>query len=267
MYDYGARNYDPALGRWMNIDPLAEIYMPMSPYVYAANNPIIYTDPDGRWIKFRFTNNDTKEEDRQNLENMINTGLNGYGNVKIQKNGKVVFTVNKDKNISDADESTQAFFKSISDPATHENKVEINVDNGDHSYFVGDFETASIDMQDLNAIDNMRNDTGEKNAASSQSKLGHEFTEQYGKQINGRNDFNGENGLHSMGMKVEETIQGVKRLPDNQQPVPSRGIRSDGSVHSQGSTYFTVNGVPVQLIYFSEGKINQTTVIQKKRNE
>ncbi|TRX34058.1 RHS repeat-associated core domain-containing protein [Flavobacterium sp. ZT3R18] len=46
-YDFGARNYDPALGRWMNIDPMAEKYFGATPYNYVLNSPVNSIDPDG----------------------------------------------------------------------------------------------------------------------------------------------------------------------------------------------------------------------------
>ena len=47
QYDYGARNYDPLMCRFTQMDPLAEEYYNVSPYAYCVNNPVNMIDLDG----------------------------------------------------------------------------------------------------------------------------------------------------------------------------------------------------------------------------
>ncbi len=51
------RTYDPAIARWWQVDPLAEVMPDYSPYNFSFNSPINYADPLGnfpnplKWIK------------------------------------------------------------------------------------------------------------------------------------------------------------------------------------------------------------------------
>jgi len=49
-YYYGARYYDPEASIFLSVDPHAENYYYISPYVYVANNSVNFVDPDGRKI-------------------------------------------------------------------------------------------------------------------------------------------------------------------------------------------------------------------------
>ena len=56
-YDYGARRYDAALGRFTTVDPSSEKYYPTSPYVYCGGNPINRIDPTGAdWYRDEYGN-------------------------------------------------------------------------------------------------------------------------------------------------------------------------------------------------------------------
>ena len=61
---YGARYYwSEILTGWLSVDPMADKYPNISPYVYCAWNPVMMIDPDGR--KIRFAKGTTIEQQEQ----------------------------------------------------------------------------------------------------------------------------------------------------------------------------------------------------------
>ena len=50
FYYYGARYYNPKFSIWLSVDPLAEKFPNVNPYVYCNDNPVNLVDPDGRYF-------------------------------------------------------------------------------------------------------------------------------------------------------------------------------------------------------------------------
>ena len=69
LYDFGARQYDPVIGRWLKQDRYACKYVSISPYTYCANNPILFTDPTG----------DTLTAEQQFIDFMMNSFREVFG--------------------------------------------------------------------------------------------------------------------------------------------------------------------------------------------
>jgi RHS repeat-associated core domain len=58
-YDYGARFYEPEIGRWQTVDPMEQYN---SPYIYAGDNPMNMIDPSGMY-SYDWNTNEYKDND------------------------------------------------------------------------------------------------------------------------------------------------------------------------------------------------------------
>jgi RHS repeat-associated protein len=83
-YDYGARHYDPQLGRWHVRDPLIEMHYDYTPYAYVYNNPIKLIDPFG--LDSIYYNQKGEEVNRTKCDNDYFFVENKDGNKTIEGN-------------------------------------------------------------------------------------------------------------------------------------------------------------------------------------
>jgi uncharacterized protein RhaS with RHS repeats len=68
LYDYSARYYESAIGRFTTVDPHAESYYSWSPYAYVGNNPLKYIDPTGMSYTYNWDNNRYEDEKGNEVE-------------------------------------------------------------------------------------------------------------------------------------------------------------------------------------------------------
>lgn len=116
LYDFGLRQYDPAIGRWTSMDPVT--HFEQSPYVAFDNNPVFWTDPDGADTRDPIKDKVTlisSYVDKSNVTHITQTTtnttttFNDDGSVNISySSSSVTNTVDADGNVTKGSTVTQS---------------------------------------------------------------------------------------------------------------------------------------------------------------
>ena len=175
--------YDPSLGRWHAVDPLAEKYFSLTPYNYCANNPLLFTDPNGEDIYFYIWENDgdgnfeRKQVQFNQLDSKLQKALEGFAKTDAGFNFLKGFAKKGDKVGSVEFAETGEFAK-------HDMEI-AQFDSYGSAYGTSSFREGNDNMIfDLKV--NVSRDTEDENAESMAITTGHEafiHMDQYKKKL------------------------------------------------------------------------------------
>jgi len=193
--DFGARLYDPAVGRWFVVDPLADEPEQVDRSLYAAfwNNPIKYDDPDGRCPRC--------------LKTLVKTVVKSIAKGKVDL-GDVYDIVDAGATLIDPNSSAidkgLAVFDILSPVSSKEFKA--------GAKFLGFADNANDAKKTTNKLDNINNPYGSKGKPDHQAKV-----EDLSKRAKAENP--------DMDIVTERKIQGhdSNRRPDVQVVDPQTG--------------------------------------------
>ncbi|MFT3701663.1 MAG: RHS repeat-associated core domain-containing protein [Agriterribacter sp.] len=175
-YDYGARMYDATIGRFTKLDRYAEKYYSLTPYQYAANNPILFMDSNGDSLIVTGA--------IQGFENIVNNGLGGL--YTAQQNSTGTYSLVSTGAVGSLTEQQQAFYDELNGVLTNSNTISINAVENSDQVDVGRYETQTIDVGDMskfNSIGSGKPTTG----STVEGLLIHEVVEEFGLQTSGVN--------------------------------------------------------------------------------
>ena len=135
-YDYGARHYDAAIGRWHVVDPMSEKYYSSSLFAYCTNNPMRYVDYKGDSISLAGLQQLDKQFNSNYTQTIVNdlqsqTGLtitvaaNGSMSYAKDANGNPIIVTTTDTNGSTVQIGSATARKLITESIKHSDWVSV----------------------------------------------------------------------------------------------------------------------------------------------